>query len=266
MYKFKKLLSVVFIVALVSSINWSYFTQLLTLTKSAAIECITGGSASGTALTAELQNISISKFFEFNVDDFLSGIWHYVTNDGGENIENFSEDVANYDITEDTTTDSTTEGGREAGLKSGRQLLNNIQKIKYGSTELSQMALDYRKAAGITSARRNVAVVEYMADNGELVSKQFVSDSVNHAEEKVINYLMDTGIEGNAVTQLFTEREPCVHTSTNSNYNCTQAIIDYMPNVNITYVVDYGVTQEDGKEARILLKALLDELLEEENK
>ena len=97
----KKILSLILTVALVSSINWGYFTQLLNLTKSAAIELVTGGSVAGAALVAELNDLSISKFFEFNIDDFLVNLFDEIIHDDSED-NTTTEDVAFEDTTEET--------------------------------------------------------------------------------------------------------------------------------------------------------------------
>ena len=90
----KKILSLILTVALVSSINWGYFTQLLNLTKSAAIELVTGGSVAGAALVAELNDLSISKFFEFNIDDFLVNLFDEIIHDDSED-NTTTDDVIN---------------------------------------------------------------------------------------------------------------------------------------------------------------------------
>lgn len=108
MKKSKKLLSLALAVALVASFNWSYFAQLLVLTKDAAIECVTGGSSAGTALAAELQDITVSNFFNFSADDSTTGIWEYVENDDNEN-----EDTGRFNF--DANTEEKSEGGRYSG-------------------------------------------------------------------------------------------------------------------------------------------------------
>ena len=61
--------------------------------------------------------------------------------------------------------------------------------------------------------------------------------------------------------RIFSEREPCVKTITNADQNCTQHIMEYMPEVDVTYAVDYGITRESGSEARRLFGELLNKLL-----
>ena len=56
-------------------------------------------------------------------------------------------------------------------------------------------------------------------------------------------------------------REPCVETATNVGHNCTNRIIEYTLDVEVTYAVNYGVTQEDGLNVRNILQELLQNLL-----
>lgn len=112
MGKFKKVLSLVLVVALVSSVNWSYIGELFSLTKAAAMECISGGSGAGAVLANELESLSVSKFFEFNVDDLLNDLWDSVKNDDGGSTESSTEDVAVDDTTKEDDSESDNDARR----------------------------------------------------------------------------------------------------------------------------------------------------------
>ena len=75
----------------------------------------------------------------------------------------------------------------------------------------------------MTSARRNVCVVEYKNAEGKIVRKTFASNSSNHSKELMIDSLK----------------------------------ADNTPDAEVTYVVDYGVTREDGLNARNSLQGIL---------
>lgn len=141
MKKSKKLLSIVLAVALVASINWGYFTQLLVLTKDAAIECVAGGSSAGAALAVELQDISVSKFFDFSADDFITGIWKHVTDsdDGDEDIGVVEDDIFD-STTEETVSDITTEidAKRRYTEKEIKEILENIKGEGFKNNPLRQ--------------------------------------------------------------------------------------------------------------------------------
>ena len=150
----------------------------------------------------------------------------------------------------------------KGSIKSGKELIRNIRKVEYGADELSKEAIKFRKVNNMTSARRNVCVVEYQNAEGEIARKTFVSNASNHSEELMIEYLKADNISGENVIKIFTEREPCVETATNVGHNCANRIIEYTPDAEVTYAVDYGVTPEEGANARNILQGLLKNLLD----
>lgn len=162
MGKFKKLLLFVIVVALVSAINWAYFVELLSLTKEAAIECLSGGSSAGDALTAELQSLSLNQLFEFSMDEFITDIWN--DKDGGENS---AEDVADNDTTEEATGEESTEVGNEIKLP---------EKVSYDSKQIGckwgKHKTDYPNMKDYTDYQNYADTVFYEPD-------QIVYDAVN---------------------------------------------------------------------------------------
>ena len=52
-----------------------------------------------------------------------------------------------------------------------------------------------------------------------------------------------------------------METVTNIGHNCAQHISDYISDVDLRYVVDYGLTKEDGANARNTLKSILKKIL-----
>ncbi len=62
-------------------------------------------------------------------------------------------------------------------IKTGKEILNNARKIEYNSEELSNYAMQYRKESGITSSSRNVCVVKYTDNSGNVKMTAFVSKS-----------------------------------------------------------------------------------------
>lgn len=147
------------------------------------------------------------------------------------------------------------------GIKSGKDLIKNIRKIEYGSTELSNFAIEYRRSKGITSARRNVCVVEYKDIKGAILKKAFVSNENYHSEEVMIDFLKENKIPGKNVYKIFSEREPCVETVTNMGHDCAQHIVSYASEVDLSYAVSYGLTKEDGANARNILRKILKKIM-----
>lgn len=105
-------------------------------------------------------------------------------------------------------------------------------------------------------------MVEYKNADGTILKQVFASNASNHSEELMIEFLRENNVSGDNVIRIFSEREPCVETATNVGHNCTNLIIEYTPNAKVTYAVDYGVTQEDGLNARNTLQEILQKLLE----
>lgn len=106
----------------------------------------------------------------------------------------------------------------------------------------------------ITSARRNVCVVEYKDVDETILKETFISNTNSHSEELMLEYLKENNILGKDIIKIFSEREPCVETVTNIGHNCTNRIIEYMPDVEVVYAIEYGATRESGLNARNSLK------------
>ncbi len=113
----------------------------------------------------------------------------------------------------------------------------------------------------ITSARRNVCVVEYKDAHGTILKEVFISNANTHSEELMMEYLNKNDILGKNIIKIFSERKPCVETATNIGHNCANHIIEYMPDADVVYAVEYGATRESGLNARNSLKELLEKLL-----
>jgi hypothetical protein len=110
-----------------------------------------------------------------------------------------------------------------------------LVKIRYGSSDLSKVAIEFRKANRIFSAR-NVAVFEYI-ENG--ISKKLVMASergVGHAERLIATKLEQMGIRPSQVTRIFSELEPC---SVPGGY-CKKFIQNTFPQANVSYCFEYG--------------------------
>lgn len=87
-------------------------------------------------MTAELQDISVSKFFDFSTDDFVTGIWEHIVNDDDEDEDTgVTEDVVFDSTTEDI--DAETRGESEGGRYSG-------ELIKVNKPDLAADALAVR--------------------------------------------------------------------------------------------------------------------------
>ena len=123
--------------------------------------------------------------------------------------------------------------------ESGRALKGDIQQVEYGSTDLSQKAIEYRKEHNITGAR-NVAVFEY-ENNGQLNTVVGASQrNQGHAERLVAKELENMGIQSTQVRRIYSELEPC---SIPGGY-CKRFLANVFPQADVTYSFEYGLTQQ----------------------
>jgi hypothetical protein len=80
-------------------------------------------------------------------------------------------------------------------------------QVPYGSTDLSQMAQQYRINNDISSGR-NVAVFEYVNVDGSF-SYEIAHSQGQHAERIIGGRLESQGIDGKSVIRIYSELEPC---------------------------------------------------------
>ncbi|MNJ58261.1 hypothetical protein D3C77_538890 [compost metagenome] len=122
------------------------------------------------------------------------------------------------------------------------------------------LAIGLRKANKITSLGRNIALFEFIDDNGNLIKKAFVSNPKAHSEAVGLAYLRENNIPNESVKRIYTEREPCILTATN-DANCAGMIKIQFPNSKVEYSIDYGDTPEHGKIAKEELKKLIEQFV-----
>ena len=134
-----------------------------------------------------------------------------------------------------------------------------IQKIQYGSNELSKMVQNFRKTSGKKTG--NVAVIEYVDKSG--ATKYQIGESTGiynpHAEKAAWIQLEALGVKAEQVTKIYTELEPC---ASRGRY-CKNFITRTFPNAKTYYSFDYlnGTTesckasvQALGEEVNLLFK------------
>jgi hypothetical protein len=127
-------------------------------------------------------------------------------------------------------------------------------QIKYGSSDLSKTAIDYRQTEGITGGR-NVAVVEYRAADGSLQTVAAASErGVGHAERIAANELSEMGVQPSQVTRIYSELQPC---NVPGGY-CASFISRTFPQADVTWSFEYGATPESRAAGVAALKAAQD--------
>lgn len=107
-------------------------------------------------------------------------------------------------------------------------------RIVYRSSDLSEKAFQLRKDLEYFKGK-NVAVIEYLDDNGELQIIDFALTNKSHSERILINRLEAKKINLNRVTRLYTELSPCEY------FGCGPLLKRSIPNAKVTWSFDYGV-------------------------
>ncbi len=113
-------------------------------------------------------------------------------------------------------------------------LVHNDCKVKYGSTDLSKNAINYRKANDIRGTR-NVAVFEYKSgDSLKTITK--CSGGGRHAERIIADELKKMNIDYSNVTRIYSELQPCI----TRNGSCRKFISEHFLNAKVSYSFEYG--------------------------
>lgn len=146
------------------------------------------------------------------------------------------------DITGPVTAATTATIGKAAADAVNKTNNLNIEKVRYGSTELSLEAIQFRKDNKIFGGQ-NTAVFKYVDKDGMIKTKVMESDSKTnkHSEQRLDKWLQEQGLERSAVIEIYTELEPCVYPMPNK---CKEFLQKAYPDAKITYSYEYGVTKE----------------------
>ncbi len=81
----------------------------------------------------------------------------------------------------------------------------------YGSDDMSKFAIEFRKTLPQPNHRGNVAVFEYIDEQGNLVKKAFTTEVGNetHAEQLAKQWFETNNIPKTNVKRIYSELEPC---------------------------------------------------------
>ena len=129
--------------------------------------------------------------------------------------------------------------------------------VPYGGTDLSEMAQLHRLDHGITGGQ-NVAVFEYLDDNGMPNYISQASGDGLHAERRIAAHLDQMGIDPSRVTRVYTELAPCPETP--GMQYCGRMLDSRYPNAQVTHSFEYGLDRASRRRGVRDLKAAVRKL------
>ncbi|AKN94243.1 type IV secretion protein Rhs [Xanthomonas oryzae pv. oryzicola] len=129
--------------------------------------------------------------------------------------------------------------------------LHSIQ-VTYGSTDLSEMAQLHRMDMGITGGQ-NVAVFEYLDENGMPNYISQASGDGLHAERRINAQLQKMGIPAENVKRVYSELAPCPEVR--GMQYCGRMLENSYPNAQVTHSFEYGASRESRRKGVKELKA-----------
>ncbi len=121
-----------------------------------------------------------------------------------------------------------------------------LRKVVYGESDLSKIAIQFRKKLGKAKLHNgNIAVVEYLDDVGKIKIKEFTTLTETewkalgyiekpHAERIMVDWVLDN-IPKNKVTRVYSELEPCNFTK----HKCKKLLETHFPDAIKEYSYDY---------------------------
>jgi hypothetical protein len=125
----------------------------------------------------------------------------------------------------------------DPGLTFNLNNAGSLSKVALGSEDLSQFAVNFRKTLATPNHRGNVAVFEYVDNNGNLVKKAFTTEVNNsfHSEEIAIDFFSSQNIPKQNIKRIYSELEPCELTG----HTCKVKLDANFPSAQKSYSYDY---------------------------
>lgn len=137
----------------------------------------------------------------------------------------------------DEITTITQKAGQVEITTTGRIVNQVFTKIALGSDDLSKFAIEFRKTLPKSNHRGNIAVFEYIDNNGHLVKKAFTTKGGGgpHAEQLAKEWFETNNISKKNVKRIYSELEPC----SLENSMCKDMLQKDFPNAQKSFSYDY---------------------------
>lgn len=132
------------------------------------------------------------------------------------------------------------------GARKFKSAFIKLRKVIYGESDLSKIAIQFRKKLGKSKLHNgNIAVVEYFDDMGKVKIKEFTTLTEHewktlgyiekpHAERIMVDWVLDN-IPKDKVVRIYSELEPCDFTK----HKCKELLEKHFPNAIKEYSYDY---------------------------
>lgn len=130
----------------------------------------------------------------------------------------------------------------------------NYQLVGPEDTALGREALAYRERHELWTGV-NIAVIEYRDANGQLQMHAAPSGNNRHSERNALDQLEAMGVPASAITQIYTEREPCCLPGA----YCADLLADRIPGVPVSFSYEYGEQRDSRQSGNEGLRGDLDE-------
>jgi hypothetical protein len=154
------------------------------------------------------------------------------------------------------------------GSRKFKNTLLKLIKVSYGESELSKIAIQFRKKQGKAKLHNgNIAVVEYLDEAGKVKIKEFTTLTESewkamgyrkkpHAERIMTDWILDNNIPKGKVTRIYSELEPCSF----KDHWCKEMLDKHFPDAIKEYSYDYPGNLGDN------LKSVRDNSIKERTK
>jgi hypothetical protein len=163
--------------------------------------------------------------------------------------------IANQQVAEQVEGEEEYKKKKQVKRERTKQVSQESKQVGYGSTDLSQEVIKYRRANNLKKAH-NVAVFEYKKDGVVHTHTKAGGPGVGHTERIIAKELTKQGVHSSQVTRVYSELKPGV---TPGGYG-KKFLNQTFPQAQVTYSFDYGTTHESRQSALQLLIEFIEEI------